>query len=162
VSMERSRRDRFTKVAPTAEQFKVAVLLAGLSFLLITPLVVQGIVAWITSGDFALPNGHLLDAYGGLLHGHFGAGLRRGVANALPPDAVMWVFTVVGEVLTLGAAVVVGRWMRELTGASSRHGLATPAQAAEALGVPRLRSSAVVIRPDLYARSGRRGRPVHK
>lgn len=162
MSMERSRRDRFTNVAPTAEEFKVAVLLAGLFVFLITPLVVQGIVAWITSGDFALPNGHLLDAYAGLLHGHFGAGLRRGVANALPPDAVMWVFTVVGEVLTLGAAFVIGTWMRELTGASSRHGLATPTQAAEALGVPRLRNSAEVIRPDLYARSGRIGPRVSK
>ncbi|EON22183.1 hypothetical protein CF8_3950 [Nocardioides sp. CF8] len=156
--MERSRRDRFTTVAPTAEEFKVAVLLAGLFIFLSTPLVVQGIVAWTTSGDFALPNGHFLDAYGGLLHGHFGAGLRRGAADALPQDPVMWVLTVVGEVLTLGASVVVGMWMRELTGANSRHGLATPTQAAEALGVPRLRNSAEVIRPDLYARSGRRGR----
>ncbi|MEO5665288.1 MAG: hypothetical protein ABIR39_18640 [Nocardioides sp.] len=158
MSMERSRRDRFSNVAPTAQEFKVAVLLAGLFFFLITPLVVQGIVAWTISGDFALPNGHLLDAYSGLLHGHFGAGLRRGVANALPSDAVMWVLTVVGEVLTVGAAGVVGTWMRDRTGASSRHGLATPTQAAEALGVPRLRNSAEVIRPDLYARSGRRGR----
>lgn len=155
MSMERSRRDRFTNIAPSAGEFTVAVLLAGLFFFLITPLVVQGIVGWATSGDFALPNGHLLEAYGGLLHGHFGAGLRRGVAEALPPDAVMWVLTVVGEVLVLGAAVVVGMWMRDLTGTSSRHGLATPTQAAEALGVPRLRRSAAVIRPDLYARSGR-------
>jgi hypothetical protein len=65
----------------------------------------------------------------------------------------MWVL---GEVLVLGAAVVVGMWMRDLTGTSSRHGLATPTQAAEALGVPRLRTSAAVIRPDLYARAGRR------
>ena len=158
MSMERSRRDRFTNVAPTAEEFKVAVLLAGLFVFLITPLVVQGIVVWTTSGDFALPNRHLLDAYGGLLHGDFGAGLRRGVADGLPPDAVMWVLTVLGEVLALGAAVAVGIWMRELTGASARHGLATPTQAAEALGVPRLRNSAEVIRPDLYARSGRTGR----
>lgn len=158
MSMERSRRDRFTNVAPTAEEPKVAVLLAGLFVFLITPLVVQGIVVWITSGDFALPNGHVVDAYGGLLHGHFGAGLRRGVANRLPPDAVMWVLTVVGEVLTLGAAIVAGMWLRDLTGTSSRHGLATPRQAAEALGLPRLRNSAEVIRPDLYAHSGRRGR----
>ena len=42
MSMERSRRARFTNVAPTAGEFKVAVLLAGLFFFLITPLVVQG------------------------------------------------------------------------------------------------------------------------
>src|SRR5687768_16788418 len=105
MSMERSRRDRFTNVAPTTEEFKVAGLLAGLFVFLITPLVVQGIVAWITSGDYALPNGHVLDAYRGLLHGHFGAGLGRGVAHRLPADAVMWVLTVVSEVLTLCTAV---------------------------------------------------------
>lgn len=155
MSMERSRRARFTNVAPTAGEFTVAVLLAGLFFLLGTPLVVQGIVGWAASGELALPNGHLLDAYGGLLHGQFGAGLHRDVADALPSDAVMWVLAALGEVLVLGAAVVVGMWMRDLTGTSSRHGLATPAQAAEALEVPRLRNSAAVIRPDLYARSGR-------
>jgi hypothetical protein len=156
MSMERSRRDRFTNIAPSAGEFTVAVLLAGLFFVLITPLVVQGIVAWATSGDFALPNGHLLEAYGGLLHGQFGAGLRRDVADALPTATLMWVLTGLGEVLVLGAAFVVGMWMRDVTGASSRHGLATPTQAAEALGIPRLRESAEVIRPDLYARSGRR------
>lgn len=156
MSMERSRRARFTNVAPSAGEFAVAVLLAGLFFLIVTPLAVQGVVAGATSGDFALPNGHLLDAYGGLLHGHFGAGLPRGVADVLPSDAVMWVLTLLGEVLVLGAVVVVGMWMRELTGTSSRHGLATPTQAAEALGVPRLRKSAAVVRPDLYARPGRR------
>lgn len=156
MSMERSRRARFTNVAPTAGEFTVAVLLTGVLFFLVTPLVVQAIVGWATARAFALPNGHLLEAYGGLLHGHFGVGLPDGVAVALPSDAVMWVLTLVGEVLALGAAVVVGIWMRDVTGTSSRHGLATPAQAAQALGLPRLRKSAAVIRPDLYARSGRR------
>lgn len=155
MSMERSRRARFTNVAPTAGEFTVAVLLAGLFFVLVTPLVVQALVGWATAGVFALPNGHLLDAYDGLLHGTFGAGLPHRVGDALPPDAVMWVLTILGEVLVLAAAGVVGMWMRDLTGTSSRHGLATPTQAAEALGVPRLRASAAVIRPDLYARSGR-------
>lgn len=150
--MERSRRDRFTAVAPTADEFKVVVLLAGLSSIVLSPLVVQGVVSWIVSGDFGWPNGHLLNAYAGLLHGRFGAGLRRNVANALPADGLMWGLTVLGEVLTLGAVVGIVRWGRELTGANSRHGLATSTQAAEALGVPRLRNSAEVVRPDLYAR----------
>jgi hypothetical protein len=158
MSMERSRRDRFTNVAPTSGEFTVAAALAGLFFLVVTPLVVQAVVAWATSGEFALPNGHLLDVYGGLLHGRFGEGLHRDVASALPPPAVMWMLTIFGEVLVLGAAVAVGMWARDLTGAGSRHGLATPARAAEALGVPRLRRSAEVIRPDLYARSGHRDR----
>lgn len=156
MSMERARRDRFTSIAPSAGEFKVACLLAGLFFFLATPLVVQAVVGWATSGGQALPNGQLLDAYGGLLHGHFGVGLRPGVAENLPPDAVMWLLTAIGEVLVLGAAAVVGTWMRAVTGGSSLHGLATPAQAAEALGVPRLRNSAEVVRPDLYSRSPQR------
>ncbi|MDP3893890.1 MAG: hypothetical protein Q8Q44_21830, partial [Nocardioides sp.] len=147
---------RFTNVAPTAGEFTVAVLLAGVFCFLLTPLVVQALVGWATSGELALPNGHLLEAYGGLLHGHFGVGLPHEAADALPSDALMWVLTLLGEVLVLGAVVVVGMWMRDLTGTGSRHGLATPMQAAEALGLPRLRKSASVIRPDLYARSGRR------
>lgn len=48
MSMERSRRARFTNAAPTAGEFTVAVLLAGLFLLLVTPLVIQGVVAWAT------------------------------------------------------------------------------------------------------------------
>ena len=156
MSMERSRRERFTNMAPSAVEFKVAVLLGGVLLLLVTPLVVQGVVGWAASGEFAWPNRHLPEAYGGLLHGHFGAGLHRSVTGGLPPDAVLWLLTVAGEVLVLGAAAVVGRWMRDLTGASARHGLATAGQAAEALGVLRLRKSAEVVRPDLHPRSRRR------
>lgn len=156
MSMERARRDRFTSLVPSAGEFKAACLLAGLFIFLATPLVVQAGVGGATSGDSALPNGRLPDAYGGLLHGYFGVGLRPGVGDTLPPDAVMWLLTGLCEVLVLGAAVVVGMWMRAMTGSTgSLHGLATSAQAAEALGVPRLRKSAEVIRPDLYARSHR-------
>lgn len=156
MSMERARRDRFTSVAPSAGEFKAACLLATLFLFLATPLVVQAGVGWATSGDPALPHGQLLDAYGGLLHGHFGVGLNSGVAETLPPAAVMWLLTGLGEVLALGAAVVVATWMRALIDSTgSLHGLATPAQAAEALGVPLLRKSAEVIRPDLYARTQR-------
>lgn len=157
MSMERSRRDRFaTNRVPLTWEVPAAVIVAGLFFVLVTPLVVQGLVAFATSGQFAWPTDRLADAYGGLLRGHFGEGLRRDAAAGLPPDEVMGVLTILGEVLVLGAAAVVGLWMREMTGTNSRHGLATATQAAQALGVPRLRKSAAVIRPDLYARAGRR------
>lgn len=153
MSMDRSRRDRFaTHTAPSTWEVPVAIALAGFFFILITPLVVQSIVGWATSRQSAWPTQHLFDAYGGLIHGHFGAGLRSGVAAGLPPDPVMWVLTVIGESLVLGAAVVVGLWIRDVGGNDSGHGLATATQAAEALGLPRLRKDAAVIRPDLYAR----------
>lgn len=157
MSMERSRHDRFAaNRVPLTWEIPVAVILAGLFLILITPLVVQGVAGWTTSGGFAWPRKHLLGAYGELLHGHFGKGLRPRVTAGLPSDSVMWLLTIVGEALVLCAAIVFGRWMRDLTNINSRHGLATATQAAEALGLPRLRKSAAVIRPDLYARSGRR------
>lgn len=157
MSMERSRRARFTNTAPSAGEFTIAFLIVGVFVFLITPLVVQGILGWATSGHFAWPNQHLLDAYGGLLRGHFGAGLAHRIAAELPSDAVMWMLVLIGELIAIGATVVVALWMRDATGASSRHGLATATQAAEALGVAPLRKRADQIRPDLYARATRKG-----
>lgn len=158
MSMERARRDRFTTQVPLTWEVPATVIGAVVFFVQITPLVVQGVVVWAVSGEFAWPSQRLGDAYGGLLHGHFGGGLDRATAGGLPSDAVMWVLTVLGEVVVLVAVVVVGLWARDLTGRStSRRGLATATQAAEALGLPRLRKTAAVIRPDLYGR-GRRGR----
>lgn len=157
MSMERARRDRFSNTTPSAGEFAIVFVLAGVFVFLVTPLVVQGLVGWVTAGQFAWPNEHLLHSYGGLLQGHFGAGLARDAAEGLPADAVMWVLTVVGEVLTLGATVVVALWIREATGTGSRHGLATATQAAKALGLAPLRARANQIRPDLYSRSGRWG-----
>jgi hypothetical protein len=157
MSMERSRRARFANTAPSAGEFTFACVLAGFFVVLITPLVVQGLLGWAVAGYFAWPNRHLLDAYAGLLRGHFGAGLAHGIAAKLPSDAVMWLLVLIGEAVAIGATVVVGLWMRDATGASSRHGLATATQAAEALGLAALRKRADQIRPDLYARTNRKG-----
>ncbi|MEP9385531.1 hypothetical protein [Nocardioides sp. KR10-350] len=156
MSMERARRARFTNMAPTAGEFAIAFVFVGLFVFIITPLVVQGAVCWAAEGHFAWPTKHLLDAYGGLLHGHFGSGLAHGRSDGLPADALMWVLTLVGEAISLGATVVVAIWIRDLTGSGSRHGLATATQAAQALGVGPLRKRAGQIRPDLYARSKRK------
>jgi len=133
--------------------------------LAVVPLVVQGLVSTLILGEFAWPTGHVAMALAGLLRGHFGAGLPAEVGARLPADEGMWVLTLVADLLVLGAALVVGVRLRDLLGGpSTRHGLATSAQAAHALGLPRLRKSAAVIRPDLDARrqiarprTGRRG-----
>lgn len=161
MSMDRSRRDRFTTVAPMPDELRLATLAAGLCGVLLTPLVVQSIIAWLTSGDVAWPSGHLPGAYGGLTHGHFGAGLPPGVANALPPDPSMWAVTTLTLLLTTVAVITVLRRVHPTGAARSRHGLATATQAAQALGLPRLRRSAEVIRPDLYTRPRRKGRRGH-
>lgn len=152
--MERSRRARFANTAPSTGEFAIVFAIAIIFVALITPLIVQGVVAWFDSGRFAWPNGHLLGAYGGLLRGRFGTGLAAGIG--LPANGVMWVLTLFGEVLALGASVVVAMWMRDTIGVNSRHGLATASQAAEALGLAPLRKRADQIRPDLYARTNRK------
>lgn len=150
MSMERSRRDRFANRVPLTWEIPAFAALIGLFLLLVTPLLVQGVVALVAAGEFAWPNQNLITAYGGLFQGRFGAGLSDGASAALPGDAVMWFLTVLGEFVVFGAAVVVGLWMRDLAGWNVRHGLATATQASEALGLPRLRANAAVIRPDLY------------
>jgi hypothetical protein len=154
MSMERSRRDRFA-THPVPLTWEVPAIVTGAVLLLIalTPLVVQGLVAWQVTGTFAWPTNHLPTALLGLLRGRFGEGLAAGLGSQLPSAVLMWALTVVGEAVVLGAALVLGVWMRDLVGGSNvRHGLATSVQAAEALGLPRLRKSAAVVRPDLYVR----------
>lgn len=161
MSMERARRDRFTTAGPIADEYKMAVLLLGLLGFLAVPLAVQASAAWMTAGTFALPHGHFIDAYSELcLDGRFGGGLPRVVARDLPADAVMWVLTGFTEMLLLGSTVLLGSGTHGLPSPRSLHGLATPAQAATALGVRPLRRSAEVIRPDLRARSRRRVTPA--
>lgn len=150
MSMDRSRRARFATVAPTTGEYTAAALLVGAFLLFLTPLALQGVVSLVVSGEFAWPHGNLLGSYAGLVNGHFGVGLPRRIEGALPADEVMWLLTIIGDLLVLGAGALAGTRMRSLTGTSSRHGLATPAQAAQALGLPRLRASAPVIRPDLH------------
>lgn len=154
MSLQQARRDRFaTHPVPLTWELPVAVLTVGLLLAAVTPLVVQAAVAWVYTGEQAWPH-HLTPALASLAHGDFGTALPPHVADALPSDRLMWVLTAVGEALVLGSAVTAGLWLREVSGGAgrARHGLATPAQAARALGLARLRRTARVIRPDLYPR----------
>jgi len=152
--MERSRHERFaTHPIPLTWEIPAVVTVAAVFLIAVTPLVVQAVVAWTVARELAWPTNHVGAALQELLRGRFGEGLPSGIAGQLPSDPAMWVLTVVGEVVVLGAALIMGLWMRDMVGGSNvRHGLATRVQAAEALGLPRLRNSAAVIRPDLYAR----------
>jgi len=154
MSMERSRRERFgSQPPPMTWEPPLLVCLLGGFLVVMTPLLVQALVGLLLAGDFAWPTGHISAALAGLARGRFGGGLEPALASALLPDPVMWAATAVAEMLVLGSLVVFVLWARELLGVGSRRGLATSAQAAEALGVRRLRKNAAVVRPDLYARS---------
>lgn len=153
MTMDRSRRDRFaTGAVPMTWEPWAAGALAALSAALMIPLVVQGLIGWVASGTYVWPTGRILEAYGGLLHGHFGHGLSRSAPGRLPADPVMWLLTALTELTLVAIVVAVGPRIADGAGIGSRHGLATSTQAAAALGLLRLRSTASVIRPDLYAR----------
>ena len=155
MSMERSRHDRFrTQTVPLTWEIPVLVALAGLVIVMLTPLLVQGLVCWTLAGGFAWPH-DLTAALLAIGRGEFGVGLQPRTAKVLPPAPVMWVASAAGEVIALGAATIVGVRLRGLIGPSFGHGLATAPQAAEALGLRRLRRNAAVIRPDLYPRHHR-------
>lgn len=160
MSMERARRDRLaTQPFPLTWEIPAAATLAILGLLALTPLVVQGLVSWLLTGTFGWPTSDPGDALRGLLRGNFGDGLPSTVASRLPSDALLWTLTAFAEIAVIGTALLLARRLRHLVGTGTgRHGLATPAQATEALGLPRLRRTAAVIRPDLYARHSRRGR----
>ncbi|MFJ2758773.1 type IV secretory system conjugative DNA transfer family protein [Nocardioides sp. NPDC087217] len=124
------------------------ILSGALVVLVATPLVVQGCLTWVLTGQFAWPT-DLVDALVGIAHGEFGVGLRADVVRRLPGAEVMWALVVVGELLAFAGAVTLRLRLRDLiAGRRARHGLATPVQAAAALGVTRLRRSSRVVRPD--------------
>lgn len=154
MTMQRSRDARFeAQRVPLTWEVPAAVVGGALVLVLVTPLVVQGLVAWMVTGAYQWPTGHLLQAYEGIVDGEFGRGLPTAAARRLPGPFLMWTAVLIGEVLLLGGVLVLGLRIRQARGINTQHGLASGAHAAQALGLPRLRASAAVIRPDLYGQS---------
>jgi type IV secretion system protein VirD4 len=151
MSMQRSRRARFNSGTPTVRESTSAVVLLVACLAALAPLVVQAMVARVVAGAFAWPSGQLGAAYGGLMSGIFGAGLPQPIVAVLPPDAVLWGLTATADLLIVAVAALGVVWVRDEVGEGGRHGLATRSQSRQALGVPRLRAGAAVIRPDLHS-----------
>lgn len=155
MSMEHSRRERFGS-QPIPLTWEMPLLIAAVTLFLVvmTPLVVQGAACAVVAGGFSWPSGQVPAALLGLARGDFGMGLPTRIAGELPPDAVLWAATLVAEILVLGSILILCQWLRELAGIGSRRGLATSAQAADALGIKALRTKAPMIRPDLPTAPG--------
>lgn len=152
MSMERSRRDRLNSHSiPLTWDLPLLMGMVVVALVSMTPLVVQGFVCFVVAGDFVWPTGEWPTALLGLAHGHFAVGLPAGVAGALPAHEVLWAATAVAEIAALCGVAVVASRVRELLGMGTRRGLATRAQARDALGVAVLRRKAAVVRPDLHA-----------
>lgn len=118
-----------------------------------------GAAAAVLGGGWVWPHGTqpMLHTLGGLLSGHPGAGLTPQAAAKIPAPAAVYAGVGLAEILFLTttltvAALACRRWR---PGAGS--GMATRAQAVDALGVAELRAARGLIRPDLYPARDRKG-----
>lgn len=109
--------------------------------------------AAVTGGGWVWPGGQGAAARAavGLATGHPAAGLTPAQAARLPATWVVYTGVGFGEVAATALAIAVGllvqRWWLPN---DPRRGLATRAQAAQVLGVRRLRQARTLLRPDLY------------
>jgi hypothetical protein len=123
----------------------------------LTALAGMAAAAAVAGGGWVWPAGtqHMLRVLGGLASGHPGAGLSVAEAGRLPGPG--WVYTgvAVAELMFLTLAGAAGmlawRYRRPASG------MATRAEAADALGVAQLASAKTIIRPDLYRARGKHG-----
>jgi type IV secretion system protein VirD4 len=124
---------------------------ALLCALALSPLVAQAIVGLAVAGHLTWPDDPV-PAFRALRHGEFGTGLDRPDAAQLPPGWALWSATGILDVLIVLASIAGVRWWWISSGPGAGRGIATAAQARQALGERRLRSRRRQLRPDLYPR----------
>lgn len=130
------------------------VLAAGLLICLsLAALTGLGVASSLWGGGWVWPHGTqtMAGVLSGILHGHPGDGLPPDLRGRVASIAPVYVCVVGCELLLLAAgaaaAVLVTRYRRP---GDARRGMATRREAADALGIRRLRAAGPLIRPDLY------------
>ena len=141
---------------PLGQGWELPVIAAGAIVIgaALAALAGMGAAAAVKGSGWVWPAGShtMTSALAGLLAGHPGSGLPAAQAARLP--ASVWVYIAVGLAETLllatviAVAVIVYRRWRPGVG----RGMATRAQAADALGIGQLRAARSIIRPDLHQR----------
>jgi len=151
---------------PLARGGEVALICLGGVLLLLgaAALAGMGLAAAVAGGGWFWPRGGtpvLGRALAGLLSGHPGDGLPTGQAGLLPAPTATYLGVGCTEALTAlllaGMAVLVAR---HRVPTDARSGMATRAQAEQALGLGQLHRARPVIRPDLTRRP--RGSAPHR
>jgi len=151
---------------PLARGGEVALICLGGVLLLLgaAALTGMGLAAAVAGGGWFWPRGGtpvLGRVLAGLLSGHPGQGLPAAQAGLLPPPTATYLGVGCTEALTVlllaGMAVLVVRYR---VPTDPRSGMATRAQAEQALGLGQLRRARPVIRPDLTRRP--RGSAPHR
>jgi hypothetical protein len=130
-----------------------AVLGAGLLAVALAALIGMGAAAAVFGDGWVWPHGtdtigHVL---GGLLIGHPGRGLPPGQARRVAGPVPTYLGVVGCELALVGLAVwtglLIARYRRP---GDARRGMASRAEARQALGLGQLRDARAIIRPDLY------------
>jgi len=136
-----------------SSELALLALVAALGVLAVAACAGLGAAAAWFGGGWVWPpdTEHLITTMAGLLSGRPGQGLPAADEPRVPGPVPVYACTAVAEVLTLtvavGVAVVVGRFAGP---GDARRGMATRGEAAQVLGVRRLRRARAIIRPDLY------------
>jgi hypothetical protein len=150
-----SDRGRHRDPQPLNRQGELAlVVLAGVIYVLGWAAIAGlGLAAAAFGGGWFVPGGdRSVAVLIGLLSGHPGRGLPADLAARVPGPVA--VYTCVGLVETvvvvaaIGMGVLIARYRRP---GDARRGMATRREAAQVLGLRRLRAARAVIRPDLGA-----------
>ena len=148
---------RRTNPYPWTWEIPTAAIVVAL-LLMIFALHLARAIAYFVSGaglQFT-PRPMLFSAIPGLVTGDTGAGLAASGAHVT--NGQLWIWIGQTELFVLLAMGVLVRSGLRRWGPGRIQGMATPNEAEQLLGVSRLRRNAQVIRPDLYAKAGRRDR----
>ncbi len=144
--------------ATNAHELALLGLLGAASLLVVAAFAGVAAASAVFGGGAAWPSSPTwLEALMGLVSGDPGAGYPAAAAKRLPGNGVVYACIAVAELIALvaaagGAAAVLQ--IRRPGGA--RRGMATRGEAAAVLGRSRLWTARRILRPDLYARGGRR------
>lgn len=131
----------------------VAALCAILLGVVFAALAGLGIASAVWGGGWVWPHGTdtIQHTLGGVLQGHPGRGLpayqSRLVAGRGPVYGCVVVAEVVLVALAITGGVMIARYRRP---GDARGGMASRSEAAQVLGVGKLREAKTIIRPDLY------------
>ena len=140
---------------PLARGWEVAFVVATVALSAVTCAALAGVgiaAAWWGSGwVWPASARDIGPVVMGLLQGRPGDGYSAPSAEQLASPGPTYVLVASVEALLLVGAGLVGAGLRRHLGLGQRRGMATRAQAEEALGVSRLRAARSVIRPDLAA-----------
>lgn len=147
--------------APLTAGWEVAFVAVSAVLLALGGAAVAGLslAGALTGRGWVWPHGHaqVVAVVRGLAGGHPGAGMP-GAGRHLPGPVLAYCCVGAAEAAAVAATTALAvAWVRYHRPGDARSGMATPAEARDALGVGRLRAARHLIRPDLYTTRTRRG-----